>query len=105
MKIFRSLQLNIAILITIVYFLLYNPILGFSQNIEKINAEQDTTRAIALFQKTKEASNYGNYDSTELWLGQALSLFKSSGLWQYQVKSYHILSGVYYRTGKADLAG
>jgi len=105
MKMFRSLQLNSAILITVVYFLLCNPILGFSQNIEKNNAEPDTTRAIALFQKTKEASNYGNYDSTELWLRQALPLFKSAGLWQYQVRSYHILSGVYYRTGKADLAG
>jgi len=89
----------------VVYFLLCNPVLGFSQNIEKVNAEPDTTRAFSLFQKTKEASNYGNYDSTELWLRQALPLFKSAGLWQYQVRSYHILSGVYYRTGKADLAG
>jgi tetratricopeptide (TPR) repeat protein len=64
----------------------------------------DTALAKALFEKAEAAINNGKFDSTEIWLAQALPLFKNADKWEYQVKSYHLLCGINYRTGRAAQA-
>ncbi|MCF8367314.1 MAG: CHAT domain-containing protein [Bacteroidales bacterium] len=100
----RKLSYSLHALV-ILSFIVFHTSPASGQSDRQSSRIPDTTLAKTLFEKAETAINNGNLDSTQIWLAQALPSFKTADQWQYQVRSYHILSGVYYRTGKADLAG
>ena len=99
----RKLSYTFHLLI-ILSFLLFTASHTPAQSKHRDASLPDTSYAIALFGKAKEAMNNGRFDSIGFWIGKALPIFKSSKQWEYQVRSYHVLCGVNYKTRKNQLA-